>query len=439
MNGDPRDREVSDASARAATTSLDAVDGRTYGGDGFRFEYRPGTIRCGRNCVDALAEELRNVGGTRALVVTGRTVGQTAAVMDPVREGLEDAFEGTFAETTPDKRLGTAHAAAEAFAEHDADAFVAVGGGSSLDVVTVARALVASGQSHEAAAADLADTGTIPVPDGDLPSAVAVPTTLAGADLAQGAGITAAPDTDPVDESIGGGVSDPRLMPSALFYDPALFATTPASVRAASAMNGLDKAVESLYARNATPISDATAVHGLRLCRRGFSALADDDADPRELEQAVLGVLLAQYGVSRPDGSTLSVLHAFGHGLTNAGDVHQGRAHAAVAPHVLRFVFERVDGRRDLLADALAPHGSGATGSETGESDDDASAAVAGLAALRDDLGLPQRIRDLEDPPACDELDDVAADVLGDGFMENAPSGLDATVEDLREVLEAAW
>jgi alcohol dehydrogenase len=413
--------------------ALDAVGGRTYGEDGFRFDYRPGTIRCGRNCVSKLEDELADVGASRTLVVTGQTVGQTPAVMDPVREGLGDALAGTFAETTPEKRLGTAYAAAEALTEHDADAFVAVGGGSSLDVVKVARALAASDQSHEDAAAALAERGTIPVPDADLPPALVVPTTLAGADLSQGAGISAAPDTDPVAEPIGGGVSDPRLMPSALFYDSDLFATTPKDVLAASAMNGIDKAIESLYARNATPLSDATAVHGLRLCREGFPALASDDADPRELEQAVLGVLLAQYGVSRPNGSTLSIVHAFGHGLTHAGDVHQGRAHAAVAPDVLRFVFKRVDGRRRLLADALAPRGARA------DADDAAGAAVAGLTALRDALGLPSRIRDLADPPARDELGDVARYIANDGFMENAPPGLDATVEDLRSVLEDAW
>jgi alcohol dehydrogenase class IV len=413
--------------------ALDAVDGRIYGEDGFRFEYRPGTIRFGRGSVDPLADELAELGVDSAVVVTGKTVGSTPAVMDPIRDGLGDALAAEFPETTPQKRVATAYAAAETLADADADAFVAVGGGSSLDVTKAARVVAARDLSHEDAATELAETGTLQVPDSGLPPATVVPTTLAGADLSQGAGISAAPDTDPVEEQVGGGVSDPALMPSALHYDPDLFATTPRSILAASAMNGLDKAIESLYAGNATPITDAVAVHGLRLCREGLPALGTEDYEPRDLDRAVLGVVLAQYGVSRPDGSTLSLVHAFGHGLTHGYDVHQGRAHAAVAPHALRYLFEHVDGRRDLLAEALAPSAAQSDATDAGE------AAISGLTAIRDALGLPRRIRDLDDYPARENLDDVAAYVADDAFVENAPPGLDTSVEALRDVLDAAW
>lgn len=415
------------------TTDLDAVDDRTYGADGFRFEYRPGTIRFGRGCVDALAEELADVGADSALVVSGQTVGTTPAVMESIREGLGDALAGEFPETTPRKRIATAHAAAEALADADADAFVAVGGGSSLDVVKSARIIAARDLSHGEAAAELADSGTLAVPDSNIPPTAVVPTTLAGADLSQGAGIAAAPDTDPVDSHVGGGVSAPELMPSVLHYDPDMFATTPRSILAASAMNGLDKAVESLYARNATPITDSVAVHGLRLCREGLPAVGGEDHDPHDLERAVLGILLSQYGVSRPDGSALSLVHAFGHGLTHGYDVHQGRAHAAVAPHALRYLFEHVDGRRDLLAEALAP------GAAHDDAADPAEAAISGLTAIRDALRLPQQIRGLDDHPARDELEAVAEYVAEDVFMANAPPGLDPTVAELHDVLEAAW
>jgi len=221
-------------------------------------------------------------------------------------------------------------------------------------VTKVARFLVARDLTHEAAARELAENGTITRPRATSP-AVAVPTTLAGADLSQGSRHLRRSRHRPCRVARGRRRLRPRLMPTVLHYDPDLFDTTPQRVLVGSAMNGLDKAVESLYGKNATPVSDATAVHGLRLCREGLPALGTDDPDPRDVERAVLGIVLAQYGVSRPDGSTLSVLHAFGHGLTHGFDAHQGRAHAAVAPHALRYLFEHVDGRRGLLAEALAP------------------------------------------------------------------------------------
>jgi hypothetical protein len=66
----------------------------------------------------------------------------------------------------------------------------------------------------------------------------------------------------PVAEPASGGISDPQLMPQSVSYDPELFATTPKPILAASAMNGFDKGLETVYARNATPITDARPLGG---------------------------------------------------------------------------------------------------------------------------------------------------------------------------------
>jgi alcohol dehydrogenase len=258
---------------------------------------------------------------------------------------------------------------------------------------------------------------------------VSVPTTLAGADLSQVAGLTATPDSGGVSAVTSGGLSDARLMPTALFYDPELFAHTPAGVLAASAMNGFDKAVETLYARNATAVSDATAIHALRLCRESLPELGGGTDDSEVLKRAVAGVMLAQYGVSRPDGSTLSLVHAFGHGLTGVSDIQQGAAHGVIAPHALRYLFDGCDGRRDLLAAGF------------GVDADDPAVVAAGVVeaveAVRDGLGLPARLRDT--PVARDRLDEVAAITVDDGFMANRPADFEPTRAGLREVLDAAW
>jgi len=386
----------------------------------FRFEYDPGTIRAGAGAVADLGAELGRHGVERALVVTGRTVGETPAVIEPVREGLGDRFAGVFAETTPAKRLATARGAAAAMREADADALVGLGGGSSLDVAGVASVLAASDQS----AADIDDaaarTGSLPVPDGPLPPVAGVPTTLAGADLSTAAGFTI--------DGAAGSVSDPRLMPAVAVYDPELFATTPSGVLRASAMNGFDKAVEAPYAAAATPVTDATSARALGRLRDSLPTLSRPDPDEWALDAAVEGIVLAQYGAARPDASTLSVVHAFGHGLRGVAGVHQGRAHAAVAPTVLDDLFAQVDGRRHLLADAL--------GVPAGE--DPAAGVVAAVADVRDGLGLPSRLRDLD---GVEEslLDEIAEAVAADRLLANAPPGYDLDASAARAVLDRAW
>ncbi|WP_336339579.1 iron-containing alcohol dehydrogenase family protein [Haloarcula brevis] len=394
----------------------------------FRFEYDPATLRYAPDAARSLGAELDAQGYDRALVVCGETVGATPAVMEPVREGLGDRLAGVFAETTPEKRLGTAYDGLDRFREVDADCLVAVGGGSSLDVAKTISILAAADRDPAAVGRALVDAGTIAVPEADLPAIVAVPTTLAGADLSIVAGVTAHPDTCPVDEPASGGVGDPDLMPTAVCYDPDLIATTPRSVLAASAMNGFDKGIETLYAATATPITDATASHGLGRFATGLRAFGDGDDDPWVYQSLAQGVMLVQYGIARADGTTLSVLHAFGHGLTRTYEVQQGAAHAVVAPHVLSYLFEQVDGRRDLLADALG----------VGDADDPAGAVVDQVGDVVTALGLPTRLRDVAGPDR-EAFPEVADAVLEDSFMANAPPKLDPTRDDIVGVLESAW
>jgi len=409
--------------------------------DPFRFAYDPPAIRCGRGVVADLDAELTAGGFERGLVVCGRTVGSTPAVIDPVCEGLGEHLAGVFAETTPEKRLSTAADGLVALLEDDADVIVALGGGSSLDVakqtsVLAARAGAVDDSSgsdgHDAvvaeAARELSETGTITIPGDGLVPIVAVPTTLAGADISQAAGVTAGPESGLVEQEVGGGISDPNLMPVSVVVDAALLETTPESVLAASAMNGFDKGIETLYAQTATPVTDATAICGLSMFREGLLAYGDGTREPWVFDALARGVVLVQYGVSRPDEITLSLVHAFGHGLTRTDEIQQGAAHGVVAPHALAYLFEQVDGRRDLLAKALDVDGT----------DNSAAAVVAAVADVRDALGLPARLRDV-DGPEQSEFPRVARAVLEDAFMANAPEGLDPTVEDLVGVLEAAW
>ncbi|MDS0300679.1 iron-containing alcohol dehydrogenase family protein [Halogeometricum sp. S1BR25-6] len=398
--------------------------------DGYRFEFDAPVIRSRRGAAADLAAELGEHGLERALVVCGSTVGETPAVMDPVREGLGDRLADVFAETTPEKRLGTAYDGLAAARECDADVVVGLGGGSSLDVAKMVGLLAADERPPEEVGAELVERGTVTVPSGDLMPVVAVPTTLAGAEMSNVAGVTASPESGPVDEPASGGVADPKLTPRAVVYDPELFATTPKGVLAASAMNGFDKGIETLYASNATPVTDATASRGLGLLGPGLRRLGEGDSDPdaETLDPVVEGTMLVQYGVSRPDGVTLSLIHAFGHGLTRTYDVQQGAAHAVVAPHVLRYLFEEVDGRRELLADSLG----------VGQAANPAAAVVDAVERIRDALSLPSRLRDV-DGPEPSEFEAVAENILNDSFLANAPDGLDPTVEAVEEVLRDAY
>ncbi len=399
---------------------------------GFRLDYSPGELRCRRGAVADLDAVLEDRELADALVVTGSNVGANEAVVDPVEAGLGDRLAGVFAETTPEKYLATGLEGARRVREAGVDAVVAVGSGSSLDVAKVIAAL-ASHDDPGAAARRAIESGSVPVaPDGDPTPVVAVPTTLAGADLSVLAGVslTLDPGDRPPSEIPNGGVSDRRLMPTALVYDLALFETTPEGVLCASAMNGFDKAVECLYSPHATPITDGTAMRGIALMQSGFGTLTAGEMDDRRLYEAVTGIVLAQYGISTPGTYRASIVHAFGHGFSHDYDVHQGVAHAVLAPHVLEYVFDRVDGRRDLLAAAFGVDREGATAEERG------AAVVDAVAGVSDDLELPSRLRAI-DGLSREDFPSIAAVIHDDGLLGAAP--VSPSEDEILAVLEAAW
>jgi alcohol dehydrogenase class IV len=45
-----------------------------------------------------------------------------------------------------------------------------------------------------------------------------------------------------------------------------------------------------------------------------------------------------------------SVVHAFGHGFSRRYTLQQGDVHAVLVPHVLEYLFSKIDLRRELLA-----------------------------------------------------------------------------------------
>lgn len=159
-------------------------------------------------------------------------------------------------------------------------------------------------------------------------------------------------------------------MPTMMLYDPGLFETTPTGPRSRSAMNGFNKGIKTVYARTATPVSNATAVHALRHLTDGFTNL--DTGDPAAMDWAVVGLILAQ--IDRK----VSVAHAFGHAFSARYPLQQGLVHAILIPHVIRYVLEETDGYAELLAEGL-----GVKVSESGEGRL-TQAVVDGVAAVRD-------------------------------------------------------
>lgn len=390
----------------------------------FIHEFKPGAVHFGRGCIGDIGEQLVSRGFETAMVVCGRNVGSNEDVIEPVKDGLGSHLGSVFDETTPQKSLETVFAGIERMEETGVDVIVALGGGSSLDVATGISMLARDDRTLEDARREVLETGTLALPDEEVVPVVPVPTTLAGADFSVAAGLVVSTDEGNV-EAI---VADNRLMPEALFYDPDLFDTTPKEALAGSAINGFDKGIEAIYSRFANPITDSTAVRGLKYLRTSLPKLRTS-SDPKIMEQAVMGIILVQYGVSIPDAYKINIVHAFGHALRNEFGIQQGVAHAIIVPHAMRLIFDEGGGRPELLAEGLVTQS---------EVEDTENAVIQAVTEVRDGLGLPTRLRDVKGTDK-EGLRSAAKHTYEDDFLDIGPPEFDPTVEDIETVMNRAW
>jgi maleylacetate reductase len=195
---------------------------------------------------------------------------------------------------------------------------VAFGGGRVIDV---AKAIAGAGEGR----------------------CVAVPTTLAGSPMT------------PFHRLPAGHDEARMVRPELVIAEPSLMASQSLPQLAASAMNSLAHAMESLYTPRANPVSELAALQAARLFAE---ALPNDPPDRHSL---ALAAVLAGYAV----GTTgLAVHHAVCQTIVRVAGTPHAATNAVMLPHFARIMAERAPDALGKLAAALGdPVGSpGAAG-----------------------------------------------------------------------------
>jgi alcohol dehydrogenase class IV len=243
------------------------------------FTWRDGerTIAFGRGVVDRAVELLGGPGYT--LLTTERAAAMAPALRDAasrvhmVGHGLVEDAAGELLDQVNGERL------------------VALGGGR---VVDVAKALAAARGAR----------------------ALAVPTTLSGAEMTRGH--RHARGVDP---------ATPRVRPTVVVHDPALAASQPEADLAASALNALGHAVEAPCTTRANPVSTLAAHEAARLLHGAFERPGRPDRD-----RLALGALLAGYAI---DSAGLGLHHVLAQTLVRVAGIGHGPANAALLAHTI--------------------------------------------------------------------------------------------------------
>ncbi len=294
-----------------------------------------------------LGPELARRGLQRAVVVTGRSLGRSAA-LGRVTAVMGERCAGVFAGAAQHVPKQTVRDLTAELLRLDADAVVSFGGGSPIDTAKVAAASVMNERDMTLGEAglDLASAYAQTAPSDRELIHIAVPTTLSAGEYTPGGGAT--------DEAskVKHATIDPRLQAKVVINDPELAMETPDWLWAATGMRALDHAVESAYSVRRQPFVDALATKAIRLLVEHLPASIATRGEESVAHRGHCQIA-AWCSLFGGFNTGLGLSHALGHQIGPAWDVPHGVTSCITLPHAMRFMADVSPERFGPIAEGL--------------------------------------------------------------------------------------
>jgi len=345
----------------------------------------------GRGAVRQLGEVSRRIGAKRVLVVTDPIL-LKAGLIDEVHAPLAEEGVGVdiFAEGEPEPSL---HAAERciAHARHlRPDALLGLGGGSNMDLAKITATVLAHGGSPR----DYVGDDKVPGPIFPL---ICVPTTAG-----TGSEVSAASVLTDSDNHVKVGVLSNWMRPRVALVDPLLTVSCPPKVTADSGIDALTHAIEAFTAvdnemfplpsgertvyQGRHPMGDLLAEKAIAQIGRFLRRAVAHGGDLEAREGMALGATLAGMSFSNVG---VAAVHALEYPVGGAVHCSHGAGNGLLLPAVMRFNLPARVPQFALIAKLLGEDVLGLTEHQA------AQRAVTAVERLRDDIGIPRRLRDL--------------------------------------------
>ena len=386
----------------------------------------PTRVIFGQGKVSTLGTEVDQLGGKRALVLSGRTVAEKTDAVRKVNEALGVRSVGVYSGLTQRAPLATAVEAANLAVSQGADTLVGVGGSTISDAARMIGVLMADGITTSERLRTLAqEQGGMLSPDLEgkqLPLQVSIPTTLSAGEFNMGGG-------NVLDDQAGHKI---RVRHSGLYadlivLDPEMTVGTPDWLWLSTGVKALDHCIERLYCQGNQPAIDAPV---LAAAQRLFEYLPRSGEAHHDLNARLECLLAAWLSMMGAPNFATGLSHALGHVIGVRYSVGHGYTSCVTQPYVMEYNRPVSAHKQALLARAA--------GIDTRGMDDETAAEAAARAVdgLVLGMGMPHRIRELEIPG--EDLPIIAAETLGDGGARNNAIPM-TSQEQVMEVLARAF
>jgi alcohol dehydrogenase len=327
-------------------------------------------LEVGNGCVTKVGELARELGATKALLVTDPGI-VAAGHAASVRENLEAAGIGV-SMFDRSKENPTTACVDECVAVAKADTIdfiIGLGGGSSMDTAKGCNFILTNGGEMK----DYWGIGKASQPM--LPS-IMIPTTAGTGSECQSFALIADNATH---QKMACG--DPKAMAKVAILDPELTLSQPPRVTACTGIDAIAHAVETAVTRKRNETSLKYSRAAFQMMLENFSRVLESPDDLEARGQMLLG---AAYAGTAIEHSMLGAAHSAANPLTAHYNVVHGQAVGMMLPHVVRFnaASESVaDGYAVLVKDTAVASSNGTLSAE---------ALAQAMEALLDSANLPR-------------------------------------------------
>lgn len=358
-------------------------------------------------------EHFSTLGLHRVFIVTASPI---LRVIEPLVDGLKrrqlsvTVYDKVSIEPTVEIFNDALRAATTAKAE----AVIGIGGGSALDVAK----LVAGLKSSEQKIQQVFGIGRL---SGRKTYLACFPTT-------SGTGSEVSPNALLLDENnhLKKAVVSPYLVPDAVYIDPLLTITVPASVTAATGIDALTHCIEVYANRNANPMTDLYALQGIKLIGANLKLAFENGKNVEARANLALGSLYGGLGLGPVN---TAAVHALAYPLGGRFHVAHGVSNALLLPYVMEFNIPEAPDRYADIARSLGIEQSG-TDIET------AQRGLEKIKKLLRECGLPTKLSEIRVPKeAIDSLAESSMTVTR--LLKNNPR--EVTLQDAKWIYEEAF
>ncbi|MCM3715205.1 iron-containing alcohol dehydrogenase [Alkalihalobacillus oceani] len=348
-----------------------------------------GSIVFGNGSLQRLPGIVERFKVTRVAVVTDKGIIQ-AGLLQPLLTVLEqaDIQPAVYQQETTEPSVASVSACFTELKKSSPELFIALGGGSSIDLAKMTSLLL----SHGGPLSDYYGENRVP---GAIRPVIAIPTTAGtGADVSPVAVVT----DDETKLKIG--ISDQNLRPAVSLLDPELTLKLPPYLTACTGMDALSQAIEAYFAKDhryieagdnviyqgGNPLSDQLAEKAIELIGRNLQLAVHQGSHLEARANMMLGNLFSALAFTN---SGTSLIHALAYPIYENSERPHGEIIALLLPYVMQYNASVCTEKFARIAELLRV----TTGGETaGQKAEQAISAVFQLVA---DLGLPTKLSEI--------------------------------------------